>query len=235
MIPTDELDHLLHERFTERAQQVTPTTDPGPLILARSARLTTRRRRRQVVAVTTTVAVLVALAVLSLRGPSGPSEVHTADDATTTTVVAGCSVADSCQPASVASMTVGQIPSGYSLSPGPPPATLPGSQVVELVYAPPSETSGSVVVNTGVLDIRVTTTSPSDTSAVVAQAATWAQVPVGARLGRTITSTHTAGTQQATITDLEVQLSPTVVLFLSGEGMTINQLVAVASSITVEP
>jgi hypothetical protein len=235
MTPVDDLDQQLEQRFTQRAKQVEPTADPGPAILHRADRLGARRRRQRIGVATLAVVAVVALAVAGLRTSSGPTRLRTADDGTTSTTTPGCSVADVCQPASVSSISVAAPPPGYTLNSGSPPASLAGSQVVELTYAASDQTSTPPTLDTTLLTIQVTTSTESATAAVVQQAASWSAVTVGARTGRFESAVHTAGTTQVVVGTLQVQLSPTVVLHLTGEGLDEGQLVDVAASITVLP
>jgi hypothetical protein len=234
MIPVDDLDQLLEEHFSRRAERVQPAPDPGPEIRHRSHRLVVRRRRQQAGGLAIAALALLALLGVGLRSNGGSTRLGTADDSTTS-VPGACSVADTCQPASASSLTVSGLPAGYQLVTTSTSPANPASNVIRLTYSDTSQPPGPLGMDLHQLTIQVTTQSASATDTLVQPFQNWSTVSVGARTGRFDTVTHQAASLQVDESDLEVQLSPTVVVYLSGDNLDQRQMTDIAASITVQP
>jgi hypothetical protein len=228
-----DLDLVLQERFTARAAAVAPTIDPGPAIFERSRQLGRRRRRRQVGLGAGAAAALVAAVVLVTGSAHHGTAVHTANGVTTTTLP-GCAVSATCQPARVSVVAVGEVPASYERTSRRPPIQPNGQHVVELTYTSTVRPATSLGTAARQLIVRVATSSTQDADAIAGQVAGWAKVRVGIHPARATSALRATGTPaEVRVSYLDVRLSPTVTLSLTGEGLTTDQLISVALSITV--
>ena len=228
----DDLDGLLQQRFATRAAAATPSADPGPAILERAARIQRVTGRRRAMVTIAVVAMIAAATALVVTGHHG-TPLRTANGSTTTTV-AGCAVSGTCQPRSVSVVVVGAVPPSYVRAAGSLPARLNGQHVVELTYTSTAKPSGGTGTGGHRLVVRVTTSSARDADALAQQVQHWSVVRVGLHPARSTTVVQAPGTAaQLRVGYLQVRLSPTVTLSMYGEGLTSDQLVEVALSITV--
>jgi hypothetical protein len=232
MTATD-LDLLLEQRFTARAALVSPIADPGPAIFERARQLVRRRRRRQAsLGAAAAVAVIAAVALVAGSSHHG-APLHTANGVTTTTVP-GCAVSATCQPARVSAVVVAAAPANYERASRRRPVQPTGQHVIELSYTSTVRPAHGLGTSARQLLVRVATSSKQDADAIASQVAGWTSVRVGIHAARATSAVRAPGTPgQVLVSYLDVRLSDTVTLSLTGEGLTTDQLIEVALSITV--
>ena len=232
MTATD-LDLLLERRFTARAATVSPTADPGPAILERARHLVRRRRRRQAGLGAGALAAVVAAVALFAGSAHHGAPLHTANGVTTTTAP-GCAVSGTCEPARVSVVVVGSVPANYERTSRRRPTEPAGQHVVELGFASTVRPAHGLGTSARQLIVRVATSSKQDADSIASQVAGWTPVRVGIHPARATSAVHAPGTPaQQRVSYLDVRLSDTVTLSLTGEGLTTDQLIEVALSITV--
>ncbi len=213
---------MLRERFSERALLAEPTADPGPRILTRASAALARRRRRRVTAASVSAGLVAVLGVVRLSQGSSGTKVAT-------TPAAECSVADSCQPASVSDFDV-TLPSGF-VRIEPPSTTVAGQVTIDRIYTNDPQ---STQTGTGQLEITIITASESVTKTLSGNASTspWSTTSVGSRSARY--SPPVSGLPAAAAPAyLQLQLSPTVTLDIRASGLSENELIGLAASMVV--